>query len=234
MDSIEILILYDNSSSDQNLKADWGFSALIRAGARNILFDTGADTAILLANMEHLNVSATKINTIIISHHHFDHTGGLSAFLYAQPDAEIFIPQSLRGLHCPERIFLIDGEYNIDEDIYSTGELRGIEQSLFIRTSAGFVLIAGCSHPGPEHILPVVEKHGHIHALIGGLHGFSDYRLLADIDYVCPTHCTRHIAGIAERYPDKYLPGGVGRQYRFPYKKASRDAGFRDVPPQSK
>ncbi|MDD3715704.1 MAG: MBL fold metallo-hydrolase [Candidatus Marinimicrobia bacterium] len=219
MESLEILILYDNSSADPNIRADWGFSALIRTGARNILFDTGADATILLANMKYLNVPASTINTIFISHHHFDHTGALSTFLHAQPHAEIFIPQSLRGLRRPEHIFHIDGEYNIDEDIYSTGELKGIEQSLFIQTPAGFVLIAGCSHPGLEYILPVVEKHGHIHALIGGLHGFNDYRLLADIDYVCPTHCTRHIAEIAGRYPDKYLPGGAGRQYRFPNKK---------------
>ncbi|MDX9780846.1 MAG: MBL fold metallo-hydrolase, partial [bacterium] len=124
MESLEILILYDNTSPDKALSADWGFSALIRAGARNILFDAGADGAILLKNMKHLDIPAAMINTVFISHSHFDHTGGLSAFLHLQPNADIFIPQSLRGLRRPERVYHIDGEYNIDEDIFSTGELK--------------------------------------------------------------------------------------------------------------
>jgi 7,8-dihydropterin-6-yl-methyl-4-(beta-D-ribofuranosyl)aminobenzene 5'-phosphate synthase len=216
MSNVDIRIVYDNSSVRRDLSADWGFSALVRTRTRNILFDAGADGEILMKNLQRLKIDPAGIDTVFISHHHFDHTGGLAAFLHANSAVEVFVPQSLRGIRRAQKVFHLDTEYQIDEDIYATGELKGIEQSLFIHTPAGFILIVGCSHPGLENILPVVEKHGHVHALVGGFHGFSDYKILKEIDYICPTHCTRHIREISEYYPGKILNGGVGTLLTFP------------------
>ena len=44
---IKIQIIYDNTSINRDLKADWGFAALIQAYGKNILFDTGANGNIL-------------------------------------------------------------------------------------------------------------------------------------------------------------------------------------------
>ncbi|MDZ7820375.1 MAG: hypothetical protein U5N26_00395 [Candidatus Marinimicrobia bacterium] len=110
----------------------------------------------------------------------------------------------------------VDKAQTLFSSVHSTGELRGIEQSMIVETSAGNVVVVGCAHPGLETIIPAAQKFGPIHALIGGFHGFDKINLLEDIGYVCPTHCTRRIEAIAKRYPEKYLPGGTGRQYEFP------------------
>lgn len=218
MKNIEISILYDNTKKRQDLIADWGFSALIQTDRRRILFDAGADGTILLQNMKAMDVDPGSIDTVFISHHHFDHTGGLAAFLHENADVEVFVPVSLRGIRRASKVFYLDAESRIDEDVYSTGELEHIEQSLYIKTDAGFVVIVGCSHPGLEKILPLVEAQGHIHALVGGFHGFDKYELLNDIDIICPTHCTQHIKEINKLYPQKYIRGGAGSIMTFPWK----------------
>jgi 7,8-dihydropterin-6-yl-methyl-4-(beta-D-ribofuranosyl)aminobenzene 5'-phosphate synthase len=78
---MKITILYDNTLFQNNLEADWGFSCLVEAHGRTILFDTGANGALLLENMKKLNIKPSSVDDVFISHPHFDHIGGLSAFL---------------------------------------------------------------------------------------------------------------------------------------------------------
>ena len=91
------------------------------------------------------------------------------------------------------------------------GELNHIEQSLIILTVKEVAVVTGCSHPGVKAILQTASDYGHVAALIGGLHGFDDFDLIDDLGLICPTHCTHHIREIASRYPEKYIPGGVGK-----------------------
>ena len=48
----------------------------------------------------------------------------------------------------------------------------------------------GCSHSGVGNILKAASQFGKPYALIGGLHGFSDFDLVKDLTLICPTHCT--------------------------------------------
>ena len=105
----------------------------------------------------------------------------------------------------------VKGYLHIHENIYSTGVLEGIEQSLAIKLDKKVILIAGCSHPGVERILEAASRFGKVNALIGGLHGFNDFDLIDHLDYICPTHCTRFIRKIQALYPAKYIHGGAGR-----------------------
>ncbi|MDY6824499.1 MAG: MBL fold metallo-hydrolase [Thermodesulfobacteriota bacterium] len=201
-------IIYDNTAWDQRLTPDWGFACLVEAHGRSILFDTGARGDVLLANMAALAISPADIEAVVISHDHWDHTGGLDAFLSRQP-ANIYIPASCRTMS--DRAVVIGDMTKIFDNIYSTGELRNIEQSLTIKTDKGIVVIAGCSHSGVDTILKSAAAIGPVYALIGGLHGFSNFGALEDLSMVCPTHCTQHIREIKDRYPEKYMEGGAGR-----------------------
>ena len=62
-----------------------------------------------------------------------------------------------------------------------------------------------------NHILGTAEKFGKIHAIIGGLHGFSEFELFKNLELICPTHCTQHKAEFKKLYPQKYVEGGAGR-----------------------
>ncbi len=209
-DRMKITIIYDNTVFRKDLRADWGFSCLVEAHGRNILFDAGADGAILRYNMEKLNIDPAGIEDVFISHAHFDHTGGLAAFLNVHSTA-VYIPASCPAPENGERVIRADGPLELHENIFSTGELGRIEQSLVIRTPSGLVVIAGCSHPGVGRILNAASAWGKVRALVGGLHGFRDLYLLKDIDLICPTHCTQFIPEIKSRFPAAYVSGGAGR-----------------------
>lgn len=215
---VRVTILYDNTALP-GLVADWGFSAFIETPGRRILFDAGADGSILLSNAASIGVDLSLTDTVFVSHNHFDHIGGLSAAIWACPRARIFVPRSLRGVKRGYEVITVSGEMEIGDDFWSTGELDSLEQSLLVPLNRGFLLVAGCSHPGLETILQVARKHGEVRALLGGLHGFEAYGLLESVESVCPTHCTAHITEIQRLFPEKYLPGGVGRSYSFPVRR---------------
>ncbi|MBW2115809.1 MAG: MBL fold metallo-hydrolase, partial [Deltaproteobacteria bacterium] len=148
---MRITIIYDNEVWKKGLKADWGFSCLIEVYGKNILFDTGANANILLWNMAKLDIDPTIIDEVVISHAHWDHTGGLLDFLNINP-CRVYIPLSCPAPPGGGEVIKVKGPLEIYENIFSTGELSGIEQSLIVKTEAGLVVIAGCSHPGVREI----------------------------------------------------------------------------------
>jgi len=203
-------ILYDNTVWDTDMQADWGFACLIEAYGRSILFDTGADGTILLNNMALAGIHPTEIDEVFISHAHFDHVGGLSAFLHENPQVRVYVPPSVRGIHNAREVISIDRPIQLREQVFSTGELEHIEQAMVITTEQGAVVIVGCSHPGVKTILETASQVAQPFALLGGLHGFAEFDLLADLEVVCPAHCTRYKEQIKSRYPQKYVEAGVG------------------------
>jgi len=208
---MKVTIIYDNTVFNKNLQGDWGFSALIEAeDAPRILFDTGANGEILLLNMKKLGINPVSIEEVFISHAHFDHVGGLSEFLNTNEKVKIYIPPSFRGMRKKE-VVTISKPTKIHNNVFSTGEIEGIEQSLGVITGKGIVLIVGCSHPYMGNILDVARKFGKIYGIIGGLHGFSDFKLFKDLKLVCPTHCTQYKEQIKELYPKQCIEGGAGK-----------------------
>ena len=207
---MEVTIIYDNEAAEEKLEADWGFSCLVEAFGKKILFDTGTDGSILIGNMEKLDIDPEEIDEIFISHGHWDHMGGLSDFLVIN-NAKTYVPASCQKPVYALEVIEVKKPVKIEENIFSTGELQGIEQSLVVKTDRGLAVIAGCSHPGVGNILEAASGFGKPVILIGGLHGFSDFKLVESLKYICPTHCTQFKSEIESRYPDKYIDGGAGR-----------------------
>ena len=209
---MRVTLLYDNDVYKEGLQADWGFSCLVEIeNTPKILFDTGTNGAILLSNMEKLHIDPASIDEIFISHAHFDHVGGLSSFLNVNRDVTIYVPPSLRGVRGVKEVISVSGPLKIHENVFSTGELDTIEQSMAVRIDEGIVIIAGCSHPKMAHILKAASQFGELHGIIGGLHGFNEFELFKDLKLICPTHCTQHKAEIKSLYPEKCVDGGAGK-----------------------
>jgi len=78
--TIKITTLSENTASAPELLAEWGFSVLVEIDALTVLLDTGPSiTAVHNAGM--LGIDLKKVDRIVLSHGHYDHTGGLQNVL---------------------------------------------------------------------------------------------------------------------------------------------------------
>lgn len=208
---MKVTIIYDNETWQRGLEAAWGFSCLVEMDGQRLLFDTGGQGTILLRNMEMLNLDPRSISEIFISHSHRDHMGGLADLLRLNRNIRVYLPESCARPAKAREVISVQGPLEIAENMFSTGELPGSEQSLVVRKEDGLAVIVGCSHSGVGTILKAASRFGRVTALIGGLHGFQDYELLSDLEMICPCHCTQYKAEIMARYPETAITGGAGK-----------------------
>src|SRR5215470_3651993 len=93
-----VTILYDAFSDSDTLTKDWGFSALVEHDGKRILFDTGNNAEIFARNVKTLNVDLAKLDFVVISHRHADHTTGLKYLLSVKPRVLIYAPMEPFGI----------------------------------------------------------------------------------------------------------------------------------------
>ncbi|HHH79519.1 MAG TPA: MBL fold metallo-hydrolase [Thermoplasmatales archaeon] len=210
---MRLTVVYDNEvyRRDAGLKSDWGFSCLIEKDDEVILFDTGAKGEILLSNMRNLDIDPSRINKVVLSHEHWDHTGGLKALESFLGEVELY---RLGGEAPSETMHLVvveDAQVIVD-GVYTTGRLEGFvdEQALVLRGRKGLYVLVGCSHPGVERILDAAKRYGEVVGLMGGFHDFSNLSILRGLDFISPCHCTRYKRRIMDLYPDTCGKCGVG------------------------
>lgn len=233
-DPLRVTIIYDNYAHDREMQTDWGFSALIEYGGERVLFDVGTEGEILLSNAGHLELDLSRIEHLVLSHEHGDHTGGLGAFFgqlaegvrprcYLLPS----FPASLKE-SAADRCEVIESSpwQQIVRGVYTTGEIHGPvnEQAIVVTTDSGIVVVTGCAHPGIVGIVETAKEHfgKEVLHVIGGFHLggrpvpvleqiISDFRRLG-VQKVTPTHCTgdEAIALFRSEYGDAYQPGGTG------------------------
>ncbi len=165
--ALRITTLSENTAGSRDLLAEWGLSFLIETGQETILFDTGK-TISTAHNIDSLGVKFSKINKIVLSHGHFDHTGGLRQILQrigkdievvAHPnvwapkyrrrkgkkDRYIGIPFERQELESLGAMFVLTSEsVKVAENCVTTGEVpmvteyETIDSGLFVKTSSGW------------------------------------------------------------------------------------------------
>jgi len=232
-EKIKMTILYDNYIFTGDTKSDWGFACLIEGIERTILFDTGTKSDILWYNVEKLNVDLNKVEQIVISHNHGDHTGGLLSVLEKNSDVSVFLPVSFADEYVSSvegagsKVIAVDQPQEICKDVYLTGEMGQEikEQSLILDTTKGLVIVTGCSHQGIVNILKkakeILDKD--IYLVFGGFHlmRHSDEQVKEiiqefknlDVKLCGATHCTgdKAIAMFKEAFGENYVQMGVGK-----------------------
>jgi 7,8-dihydropterin-6-yl-methyl-4-(beta-D-ribofuranosyl)aminobenzene 5'-phosphate synthase len=94
-----ITVIYDAFGDDPALEKDWGFAALVEAGGKRILFDTGNDAAIFARNVRSKNIDLSKLDAVVMSHRHADHMAGLVEVLKVNPQVPVYAPQEGFGIY---------------------------------------------------------------------------------------------------------------------------------------
>jgi 7,8-dihydropterin-6-yl-methyl-4-(beta-D-ribofuranosyl)aminobenzene 5'-phosphate synthase len=208
-----VKILYD-SEAEKGLIGDWGFSCLV---GDETLFDTGSNADILRHNLRQLGVNLEAIKRVFISHHHYDHVGGIE-ILRDLGDVEVFIPSDIPDelmskLTVMGNVTLknVPGPTEIAPGLFSTGEIEceTKEQVLVVRTDKGVTMISGCLHKGVGKGLEVAYMLGKVYALIGGLHDLQDQQI-EGMSLIVPCHCTKGQMAVKKAHPDLVRKCKVG------------------------
>lgn len=231
-----ITIAYDNKLYDKNLKSGWGFSCLIEHLDKKVLFDTGDDSEKLSFNLKALNIDPEDIDTVVLSHNHWDHTGGLEAIIDKNSDAVFYFPEAFpnsfrqglkeRGV----KSFPVNKMLNISEGIYAGPQINGFgprEIPLTVKTTKGLVIITGCAHPGISKMVKEVKRNlnKEIYLVLGGFHlgGSSGTNYIIselkrlEVQKVAPCHCTGEgaIRLFEESFKENFIRVGAGLKIKI-------------------
>jgi 7,8-dihydropterin-6-yl-methyl-4-(beta-D-ribofuranosyl)aminobenzene 5'-phosphate synthase len=162
--------------------------------------------------MNILNLSPNGITKVVISHEHEDHAGGLKELEPYIKNIELF-RVAHKGSYDDIKISVPEVPEKIVENVWTTGRMSGLvdEQALILKGNKGWYMLTGCSHPGVENILQIAQQIGTIVGIIGGFHGFTQFRSLKGFDFICPCHCTAHKKDLKSAFPNSYSSCGVGK-----------------------
>ena len=233
-----ITVLYDNQSRDPALRSEWGFSCLIEGLPRTILFDTGGDADVFLGNVAALGKDIAEVDALVISHDHWDHTGGMDAVLGRAKGLDLFVPAGFseemvrQARAAGADVIESDKSVEVAPGAFTTDVLEGAlrEQALCIETPEGLAVITGCAHPGVVELAGAAGRAGNrpVHTVFGGFHmkGFER----EEIDDVIarlrklgvrragPSHCSGEQTqeAMRETFGDDYIELGVGATVAIP------------------
>jgi 7,8-dihydropterin-6-yl-methyl-4-(beta-D-ribofuranosyl)aminobenzene 5'-phosphate synthase len=93
-----VTILYDAFGNRRGLTRDWGFAALVEYSGKRILFDTGNNADIFARNVRALGIDLRRLDLVVVSHRHGDHTAGLNYLLRVNPRVKIYAPREGFGV----------------------------------------------------------------------------------------------------------------------------------------
>lgn len=135
---MRIINLVENTEGPAHLPVQHGLSFYIETPRHKILVDTGASD-LFAQNAEALGVDLTLVDTVVLSHGHYDHGGGLKAFLELNHTAAVYMQESAFGDYYSRRDPQSEPHYiGIDSAIKDSPQLKllkgnhRIDEELFI------------------------------------------------------------------------------------------------------
>lgn len=230
---MRVKIIAEASTELERKTIGWGISFLV---GEDLLFDTFSSEDVLKKNLLEFGVDPSQLKYVVISHDHWDHTGGLWYILKENKNVKVFVckdfsPEFKEKLKSFDvETIEVKGPVEIERGIFTTGEIIGrynsnplSEQALVIRSDK-LTVITGCAHPGIDAILRKVRElfTDPIDLALGGFHLYdkSDdeiYKIIEEfrnlnIERLAPCHCTgeRAITLFKKAFGDKVIKVTTG------------------------
>lgn len=236
----KITIIVNNYVRETGLRAEHGLAMLFEriADGTLILLDTSQTGDVLLHNAEKLGIDWSRLSTIVLSHGHYDHTGGLMALLEK-------IPHRISLLHHPDAfaakaalkprfraigaeisvadfhssrvsLFPAKNEVYLAPDLWVTGEVPRLVDT-DKEASAGFYLCRDgvyAEDPVSDDKSIVIHKPGLGYYLLCGC---------------CHSGLVNTLRYVKEKSPDKKLLGVVGGIHTVGASKERLDGTIREL-----
>lgn len=139
---MRIVNLIENTPGVEGCLYEHGLSFYIETKNHKLLVDTGASDA-FIHNAKVLGIDLTKIDTVILSHGHYDHSGGILSFVKMNPNAKIYMQKNAAGQyyhkdetvekyigidqeikHLPQVVW-VDGDLKIDNELELFSNVTG-------------------------------------------------------------------------------------------------------------
>ncbi len=206
-ETIRITVLVENSVHRQGLVAEHGLSFQVQSGEHSLIFDTGqSDLAVI--NAETLRLPLDRVEALVLSHGHYDHTGGVPAMLEVVPEARVYLHPAafekkfsqssgqsrpvgmsdcvVQAIRCRADGFIeTTGRTEIMDGIFATGEIPRV--NTYEHTGGAFFLDAEGTRPDPlmDDQALVIDLGRSVVLLLGCAHA----GVVNTLDYV------RHLTG---------------------------------------
>ncbi|BDU50356.1 MBL fold metallo-hydrolase [Haliovirga abyssi] len=162
---MEVTVLMENLVYKQGLKSEHGLSFLLKSDDLKIIFDTG-QTGDFICNAIALGENLKNVDYVVLSHGHYDHTGGLKRFLDINKTAKIIMKKEALEekysnstgkirpigfelkdsyMNYDNEFIFVDGFYDINKNIRVIGDIKKYtdyeddEKKLFIKKDEEFI-----------------------------------------------------------------------------------------------
>lgn len=209
---MKISLLAENSAGrarNRECLAEWGLSLLLEVNGVRILFDSG-HKGTFSHNANKLGIDLNKIDFVVLSHHHWDHTGGLRFHKFKTKKKLITHPRvpekvlaeqsqdlttdfevvaSTKPLEFSPGIYFlgeIPRQSNFEKGAYEDDPMPD-DSAIAIKTAKGIIVVTGCSHAGVCNITEYAKKitGQKLYGVMGGFHLFEDDRaaITGSVDY---------------------------------------------------
>jgi 7,8-dihydropterin-6-yl-methyl-4-(beta-D-ribofuranosyl)aminobenzene 5'-phosphate synthase len=161
---VTTLIENDRVEGREDLTAEFGLSLHIQRGDLQILFDTGASGA-FADNAGRLGIDLKQVSVAVLSHHHFDHGGGLRRFLAGNERARVHLRASGWAPRYFRTLVVVKRPIGLDPSLFDryAHRFEFVTESLEIAPGVFLLTDIGAQHPRPQgnrHLF--VERNGEL------------------------------------------------------------------------
>lgn len=201
-----LIVIAENTCLMDDILSQHWVSFWIKYYWKNYLFDCAQIFEWLEHNFKKLNLNPKKLDWIIISHDHYDHSHALPELIEKYKTKKIYVPENFKSFE-NENIIKTNNYMEIEKWLFLTWPLdwwNTKEQSIILNFWKEWIMIiVWCSHPW---IITIIEKaieitwNNKIMWIIGWLHlvetdnkkieNIVKYFKKLDIWFIIPWHCT--------------------------------------------
>ncbi len=86
---MRLVTLIENTRANEKLRCEHGLCFYLEQDGKKFLIDSGASDK-LFVNAKYMKIDLSGLDCIMVSHNHYDHTGGLETLIRRYPDLKIY------------------------------------------------------------------------------------------------------------------------------------------------